>query len=96
MICAAVFCHQIFGGRIDEVRCGRARTQHSYEAAFGTEREGKRIQDNPHTTTNIGHHGHEMPVLPYCADDGEFEVYMQLDYENCELRSFIASFPHEV
>jgi hypothetical protein len=43
--------------------------------------------------SHIGHHGHEIPVLRYCGND-EFEAYMRRDYENCELRSFIAAFPH--
>lgn len=35
----------------------------------------------------------EMPVLEYRGDPS-FEEYMRSDYANCELRSFVAAFPH--
>lgn len=34
----------------------------------------------------------EVPVFQYCGDEA-FEEYMRGDYENCELRSFVAAFP---
>ena len=38
-------------------------------------------------------HQAEVPVVSYCGDE-RFEEYMRLDYENCELRSFVVAFPH--
>jgi len=41
---------------------------------------------------NISQEGEEVPVLKYCGDKA-FQDYMRRDYENCELRSFVAAFP---
>lgn len=42
-----------------------------------------------------GEYAENVPLFRYCGNDGEFEAYMRRSYNNCELRSFLMTFPSQ-
>lgn len=58
------------------------------------ENEDNQVFMTQNLDDRIGLDKEEVPVFQYCGDS-TFEEYMRRDYENCELRSFVAAFPHD-
>jgi broad specificity phosphatase PhoE len=51
------------------------------------------VLDKRNVINNNAEDHKEVPVFEYYGDSA-FEEYMRGDYANCELRSFVAAFPH--